>query len=335
MKTIQLLTTVALSAVTGLAAAQTLESVQDKGYLQCGVSQGLPGFSNTDDAGNWVGIDVDYCRALAAAVLGDADAVRYTPLSASARFSALTSGEIDVLSRNTTYTMTRDTQQGIDFVGVTFYDGQGIMVRKELGASSALELDGASVCTNTGTTTELNISDYFRANGMEMELVAFETSDDVVAAYDAGRCDAYTTDKSGLAAQGTKLSNPDAHMILPETLSKEPLGPAVRHGDQQWGDIARWTLLIMLEAEELGVSSANVEAEQASPSSPAIGRLLGVDSSIGEGVGLGNDFGFHIISQVGNYGEIYETNVEPLIPRAGSLNALYTEGGIMYSAPVR
>ena len=335
MKTIQLLTTVALSAVTGLAAAQTLESVQEKGYLQCGVSQGLPGFSNTDDAGNWVGIDVDYCRALAAAVLGDADAVRYTPLSASARFSALTSGEIDVLSRNTTYTMTRDTQQGIDFVGVTFYDGQGIMVRKELGVSSALELDGASVCTNTGTTTELNISDYFRANGMEMELVAFETSDDVVAAYDAGRCDAYTTDKSGLAAQGTKLSNPDAHMILPETLSKEPLGPAVRHGDQQWGDIARWTLLIMLEAEELGVSSANVEAEQASPSSPAIGRLLGVDSSIGEGVGLGNDFGFHIISQVGNYGEIYETNVEPLIPRAGSLNALYTEGGIMYSAPVR
>ena len=335
MKTIQLITTVALSAVTGLAAAQTLESVQDKGYLQCGVSQGLPGFSNTDDAGNWVGIDVDYCRALAAAVLGDADAVRYTPLSASARFSALTSGEIDVLSRNTTYTMTRDTQQGIDFVGVTFYDGQGIMVRKELGVSSALELDGASVCTNTGTTTELNISDYFRANGMEMELVAFETSDDVVAAYDAGRCDAYTTDKSGLAAQGTKLSNPDAHMILPETLSKEPLGPAVRHGDQQWGDIARWTLLIMLEAEELGVSSANVEAEQASPSSPAIGRLLGVDSSIGEGVGLGNDFGFHIISQVGNYGEIYETNVEPLIPRAGSLNALYTEGGIMYSAPVR
>jgi general L-amino acid transport system substrate-binding protein len=335
MKTIQLLTTVALSAVTGIAAAQTLESVQDKGYLQCGVSQGLPGFSNTDDAGNWVGIDVDYCRALAAAVLGDADAVRYTPLSASARFSALTSGEIDVLSRNTTYTMTRDTQQGIDFVGVTFYDGQGIMVRKELGVSSALELDGASVCTNTGTTTELNISDYFRANGMEMELVAFETSDDVVAAYDAGRCDAYTTDKSGLAAQGTKLSNPDAHMILPETLSKEPLGPAVRHGDQQWGDIARWTLLIMLEAEELGVSSANVEAEQASPSSPAIGRLLGVDSSIGEGVGLGNDFGFHIISQVGNYGEIYETNVEPLIPRAGSLNALYTEGGIMYSAPVR
>lgn len=335
MKTIQLLTTVALSAVTGLAAAQTLESVQEKGYLQCGVSQGLPGFSNTDDAGNWVGIDVDYCRALAAAVLGDADAVRYTPLSASARFSALTSGEIDVLSRNTTYTMTRDTQQGIDFVGVTFYDGQGIMVRKELGVSSALELDGASVCTNTGTTTELNISDYFRANGMEMELVAFETSDDVVAAYDAGRCDAYTTDKSGLAAQGTKLSNPDAHMILPETLSKEPLGPAVRHGDQQWGDIARWTLLIMLEAEELGVSSANVEAEQASPSSPAIGRLLGVDSSIGEGVSLGNDFGFHIISQVGNYGEIYETNVEPLIPRAGSLNALYTEGGIMYSAPVR
>ena len=335
MKTIQLLTTVALSAVTGLAAAQTLESVQNKGYLQCGVSQGLPGFSNTDDAGNWVGIDVDYCRALAAAVLGDADAVRYTPLSASARFSALTSGEIDVLSRNTTYTMTRDTQQGIDFAGITFYDGQGIMVRKELGVSSALELDGASVCTNTGTTTELNISDYFRANGMEMELVAFETSDDVVAAYDAGRCDAYTTDKSGLAAQGTKLSNPDAHMILPETLSKEPLGPAVRHGDQQWGDIARWTLLIMLEAEELGVSSANVEAEQASPSSPAIGRLLGVDSSIGEGVGLGNDFGFHIISQVGNYGEIYETNVEPLIPRAGSLNALYTEGGIMYSAPVR
>lgn len=335
MKTIQLLTTVALSAVTGLAAAQTLESVQEKGYLQCGVSQGLPGFSNTDDAGNWVGIDVDYCRALAAAVLGDVDAVRYTPLSASARFSALTSGEIDVLSRNTTYTMTRDTQQGIDFAGITFYDGQGIMVRKELGVSSALELDGASVCTNTGTTTELNISDYFRANGMEMELVAFETSDDVVAAYDAGRCDAYTTDKSGLAAQGTKLSNPDAHMILPETLSKEPLGPAVRHGDQQWGDIARWTLLIMLEAEELGVSSANVEAEQASPSSPAIGRLLGVDSSIGEGVGLSNDFGFHIISQVGNYGEIYETNLEALIPRAGSLNALYTEGGIMYSAPVR
>ena len=249
-------------AATGLAglttttahAAETLEAVKEKGFVQCGVSQGLPGFSNPDDQGNWTGLDVDFCRAIAAAVFDDPEAVKFTPLSAKVRFTALTSGEIDILSRNTTWTMSRDTDFG-EFVGVNYYDGQGFMVPTALEVSSAEELDGAAVCTNTGTTTELNVADYFRSKGMEYTVVAFEKSDEVVAAYDAGRCDVYTTDRSGIAAQRTKLSNPDDHVVLPEQISKEPLGPLVRSGDAEWGDIARWTLNCMVNAEEAGITS--------------------------------------------------------------------------------
>jgi len=239
----QLLKTIAVSAAlaatAGVANAdETLDAVKEKGFVQCGVSQGLPGFSNPDDEGNWTGLDVDFCRAMAAAIFNDAEAVKFTPLSAKVRFTALTSGEIDVLSRNTTWTMSRDSDFG-EFVGVNYYDGQGFMVPKSLGVASAMELDGAAVCTNTGTTTELNVADFFRANSMNYTVVAFEKADEVVAAYDAGRCDVYTTDRSGLAAQRTKLSAPDDHVVLPEIISKEPLGPLVRHGDNQWGDIAR------------------------------------------------------------------------------------------------
>ncbi|MEN8196827.1 MAG: amino acid ABC transporter substrate-binding protein, partial [Pseudomonadota bacterium] len=228
----------AVTVAGGAAQSATLDDVKSKGFVQCGVSQGLPGFSNPDDKGNWTGLDVDFCRALAAAVLGDAKKVKYSPLSAKVRFTALQSGEVDVLPRNTTWTFTRDTALGLDFVGVNYYDGQGFMVRKKLGIKSAKELGGAAVCTNTGTTTELNVADFLRANGMKHKVVAFEKADEVVAAYDSGRCDVYTTDRSGLAAQRTKLKNPDEHVVLPEIISKEPLGPVVRHGDNQWSDIA-------------------------------------------------------------------------------------------------
>jgi general L-amino acid transport system substrate-binding protein len=325
-----------LAATTGLAqAGETLDAVKDKGFIQCGVSQGLPGFSNPDDQGNWTGLDVDFCRAMAAAVMGDAEAVKFTPLSAKVRFTALTSGEIDVLSRNTTWTMSRDTDFG-EFVGVNYYDGQGFMVPKSLGVASALELSGAAVCTNTGTTTELNVADYFRANSMDYTVVAFEKADEVVAAYDSGRCDVYTTDRSGLAAQRTKLGKPDDHVVLPEIISKEPLGPLVRHGDNEWGDIARWTLSCMINAEEMGVSSANV-GEMASSSNPGIKRLLGTEGDLGSKIGLSNDFCANIVASVGNYAESYDRNVGPdtALKLDRGVNALWSQGGILYAPPMR
>ena len=266
---------------------KTLELIKAKGFIQCGVSQGLAGFSQSN-ADGWKGIDVDYCRSVAAAIFGDDTKVKYTPLSGKERFAALTSGEIDILSRNTTWTATRDITLGLNFVGVNYYDGQGFMVRKDLGVSSALELSGATVCANTGTTTELNVTDYFTANNMDYELVVFEKSDEVVAAYDSKRCDAYTTDASGLYAQRLKLTDPESHTILPEMISKEPLGPMVRQGDDEWFNIARWTLFAMLNAEELGVTSENVEKMKSSKN-PAIKRLLGVEGTFGEGLGLSND----------------------------------------------
>ncbi len=316
-------------------AGETLDAVKAKGFVQCGVSQGLPGFSNPDDQGNWTGLDVDFCRAMAAAVLGDADAVKFTPLSAKVRFTALTSGEIDVLSRNTTWTMSRDTDFG-EFVGVNYYDGQGFMVPKSLGVASATELSGAAVCTNTGTTTELNVADYFRANKMDYTVVAFEKADEVVAAYDAGRCDVYTTDRSGLAAQRTKLSKPDDHMVLPEIISKEPLGPLVRHGDNEWGDIARWSLNCMINAEEMGVSSANV-GDMATSSNPGIKRLVGAEGDLGSKIGLDNAFCGNIIASVGNYAESYDRNVGPDTPLKleRGVNALWSQGGVLYAAPMR
>jgi len=327
----------ASNAIAGSHGDSTLAQVKAKGFVQCGVSQGLPGFSNADDSGNWTGLDVDLCRAVAAAVFGDASKVKYSPLSAKQRFTALSSGEIDILSRNTTWTMTRDTQLGLNFAGVNYYDGQGMMVPTALGATSALQLDGANICTNTGTTTELNITDYFRANNMSFNLVAFEKADEVVAAYDAGRCDVYTTDRSGLAAQRGKLTNPDAHVVLPEIISKEPLGPVVRQGDDQWFNIVRWSLNAMINAEEMGINSGNVNATQYNQVSPGVARLVGKEGNFGEELGLSNDWAYNIIKQVGNYGESYEKHVGENTPLklARGVNALWSKGGIMYAPPIR
>jgi general L-amino acid transport system substrate-binding protein len=315
--------------------AATLDDVKGKGAVTCGVSQGLPGFSNPDSEGNWSGLDVDSCRAVAAAVFGDATKADFKPLSAKTRFTALTSGEIDMLPRNTTETLSRDAQHG-NFVGINYYDGQGFMVRKDLGVSSTKELGGAAVCTNTGTTTELNVADYFRSQGMEYTVVAFEKADEVVAAYDAGRCDVYTTDQSGIAAQRTKLSDPSAHLILPEIISKEPLGPMVRHGDDQWNDIVKWSLNCMINAEEAGITSANVD-EMKGSENPDIQRLLGTTGDLGQLLGLSNDYCYNIVKQVGNYGESFERNVGPNTPLGleRGLNALWKDGGILYAAPAR
>jgi general L-amino acid transport system substrate-binding protein len=325
-------------ATTGSAHAGAIfDAIKDKGFIQCGVNVGLAGFSNPDDAGDWSGIDVDVCRALAAAVFGDAEAVKFTPLTSKERFTALQSGEVDVLSRNTTWTLNRDSALGLDFTGVTYYDGQGFMVPKSLGVKSALELDGASVCVQTGTTTELNLADYFRANNMSYTPVVFERGDEARTAYEQGRCDTLTTDQSGLYAERIGLANPDDHIVLPEVISKEPLGPAVRHGDNQWGDIVRWTLYAMLEAEELGINSQNVDDEKANSTNPNVRRLLGVEGDMGQGIGLPADFGYQIVKQVGNYGEIFERNIgmsSPLKIERG-LNALWTDGGLQYAMPVR
>jgi general L-amino acid transport system substrate-binding protein len=327
--------TVAAAAAT-TASAGTLDDVKAKGFVQCGVSQGLPGFSNPDAQGNWSGLDVDVCRAVAAAIFGDASKVKYSSLSAKERFTALQSGEIDMLSRNTTWTSSRDTSLGLNFTGVTYYDGQGFLVRKSLGVTSALELSGASVCTQTGTTTELNIADYFRTNNMPYEVVAFEKADEVIKAYDAGRCDVFSTDASGLYAERLKLANPADHIVLPEIISKEPLGPVVRHGDDQWFDLVKWSLFAMINAEELGITSANVE-EMKSSANPEVKRLLGLDGDFGQQLGVGNDWVVNIVKGVGNYGEAFDRNVGPDTPLgiARGLNALWSKGGLQYAPPVR
>lgn len=328
-----------LTAAIGFASAAvagTLDDVKKKGFVQCGVSQGLKGFSSPDDKGNWTGIDVDFCRAVAAAVFGDQTKIKFTPLSAKERFTALQSGEIDVLSRNTTWALSRDTSLGFDFRAVTYYDGQGFMVRKNSGLKSALELDGATVCVLLGTSTNLTLADFFRANKMKYESVTFEKDDEVLAAYESGRCDAYTSDRSGLYGNRLALKNPDDNFVLPEVISKEPLGAVVRHGDNQWGDIVSWTLYAMVNAEELGVDSKNVQAKLDDPN-PEIRRLLGKEGSFGEGMGLTNEWAYHVISQLGNYAEMYERNVgmgSPLaIPRG--INALWSNGGIVYAPPIR
>jgi len=328
----------ALVAISGPAdAGETLDAVKEKGFVQCGVSTGVPGFSNPDDEGNWSGIDVDVCRGVAAALFGDPQAVKFTPLTAKERFTALQSGEVDVLSRNTTWTLTRDTALGMEFTGVTYYDGQGFMVPADLGVQSALELDGAEVCVQPGTTTELNLADYFRANNMSYEGVVLERPDEVRAAYEQGRCDVFTTDKSGLYAQRTVMTDPDAHVILPETISKEPLGPVVRHGDDEWADIVRWTLNLMIEAEEYGVSSENADDLRANSTNPTVRRILGVEGEMGKNLGLSDDFGYNIVSMVGNYGEIFARNLGPDTPikMERGINALWTDGGLQYAMPVR
>jgi general L-amino acid transport system substrate-binding protein len=326
----------AVSLAAASASAATLDDVKAKGHIQCGVSQGVIGFSNPDDQNVWTGLDVDFCRAVAAAIFNDPEAVRFTPLTAKDRFTALQSGEVDILSRNTTWTMGRDTALGLKFAGVTYYDGQGFMVRKDLGVSSASELGGASVCTQTGTTTELNLADYFRANNMEYEVVAFENNDEVIAAYEAGRCDVFTTDASGLYATRLLFANPDEHIVLPEIISKEPLGPVVRQGDDQWFNVVKWTYFALLGAEELGVNSENID-EMMDSDNPEIRRLVGAEGSFGEGIGVSNDWAVNIIKAVGNYGEIFERNVGPETPLQieRGVNNLWTEGGIQYGMPIR
>ena len=318
------------------AAGATLQKVKEAGVLKCGVSTGLPGFSSTDAKGNWEGIDVEYCRAVAAAVLKDASKVQFVPLTAKERFTALQSGEIDILSRNTTWTMQRDSALGINFVGVNYYDGQGFMVSKELGLSSAKELDGASVCIQSGTTTELNLADYFRVHGMEFKPVVFDTSDQTVKGFEAGRCDVLTSDQSQLYALRIKLADPSSAVVLPEVISKEPLGPVVAQGDDQWFNIAKWTLNVMVNAEEYGIDQANVDSMKKS-TDPNVLRLLGVDGPKGQGLGLADDWSYQVLKQVGNYGDSFERTVGTGSPLkiARGLNALWNDGGIMYAPPVR
>ncbi len=330
----------AFVALASSAGAATLEDVKAKGFVQCGVNVGLAGFSAPDDKGEWTGLDVDFCRAVAAAVFGDGTKVKFTPLSAKERFTALQSGEVDLLARNTTWTINRDTALGLNFVGINYYDGQGFMInsKKISGVNSALQLSGASICVQSGTTTELNLADYFKANKMEYSPVVFEKNEEVNAAYDSGRCDVLTTDQSGLYATRLSLAAPDDHVVLPEIISKEPLGPAVRQGDDQWFDIVKWSYYAMLNAEEFGITQANLE-EMTASTNPDILRFLGkeADTKIGTDLGLGNDWAYNIVKAVGNYGESFDRNVGAGSPLkiARGINALWSKGGLQYAPPVR
>jgi general L-amino acid transport system substrate-binding protein len=326
----------AVTANVAVAASSTMENVKKRGQLICGVNTGLAGFSAPDDKGVWKGFDVDYCRAMSAAVFGDPDKVTYKPLTGKTRFPALQSGEIDILSRNTTWTFKRDVNLGFEFVGVTYYDGQGFIARKDLGVKSAKELNDASVCIQTGTTTELNLADFFRTNKMKFKSVVVEDATEARQAYAANRCDVYTTDRSGLAAQRSVLKDPNAHVILPEIISKEPLGPVVRHGDNVWGDIARWVRNALIVAEELGVTQANVD-QMKTANNPEIKRLLGTEGDFGSMLGLSKDWAYNVIKSVGNYGEIYNRHIGPktAVGLARGVNNLWTENGILYAAPFR
>ncbi len=322
----------------GIANAATMDDVRKRGHLQCGINTGLPGFAAPDDKGVWRGFDVDLCRAVAAAVLGDAKKIKYTSLTGKTRFTALRSSEIDMLSRNTTWTFSRDVDLQLTFVGVNYYDGQGFIVPKKLGVTSAKKLGGASVCIQTGTTTELNLADFFRANNMKYQPVPIETNAEARSNYLAGRCDAYTTDASGLAATRATFNNPSDHLVLPEIISKEPLGPVVRHGDDQWADIVRWTLNAMITAEEFGLTSKNAAAMAKTTKSPEVKRLLGEENLQGrEVLKLSKDWAVNVITQVGNYGEVFEANLgkNTALGIARGVNALWTNGGLMYSPPFR
>ncbi len=326
----------ALAFVAAPASAQTLKQVQDRGQLICGSGTGLAGFGIPDDKGSWSGIDVDYCRAIAAALFNDATKVKFVPLTAKDRFTALQSSEVDVLVRTTTWTMSRDTALGMNFAGINYYDGQGFMVRKKLGVKSVMDLNGASICTQQGTTTELNLADFFRTNKLKYEVVAFASNSDTVKAYEAGRCDAFTTDASGLYAERLTLSVPADHVVLPEIISKEPLAAAVRRGDDQWLGVVKWVFYAQVNAEELGVTSKNVDAMLKSDN-PEIRRLLGVEGKFGEGMGVTNDWAYRVIKHVGNYGESFERNVgmgSRLQIERGK-NALWSKGGLQYAPPVR
>src|SRR5246500_3983259 len=336
----RVLTSIICAAALGFAVssadAQTLTTVKTRGALNCGSNPGLAGFGLPDAQGNWTGLDVDVCRAIAAAIFDDPTQAKVVPLTAKDRFTALQSGEVDLLARNTTWSMSRDTSLGLNFTGVNYYDGQGFIVRKALKVNSALELNDAAVCVQQGTTTELNLADYFRANKMKLKTVTFATSDEAIKAYDAGRCDAYTTDASGLYSERLRLANPNDHVILPEIISKEPLGPAVRHGDDQWFDIVKWTLFAMINAEELAISQKTLD-EALKSTNPEIKRFVGTEGNFGEQLGLTKDWAVRIVKHVGNYGESFERNVgegSPLKIKRG-LNALWTKGGLQYAPPIR
>jgi general L-amino acid transport system substrate-binding protein len=339
---IALILSLGVSSAFADGHGSTLDVVKERGFLKCGSNTGLAGFGLPNDAGVWEGIDVDVCRAVAAAVFGDASKVEYVPTTSKVRFTVLQSGEVDMLSRNTTWTLQRDVELGLEFVGVNYYDGQGFMVRKDLGVSSATELDGASVCIQVGTTTEMNLADYFAGNSMSYEAVPVETNSEADAAYTAGRCDVYTTDASGLYASRAGYPDPSAHVVLPEIISKEPLGPSVRHGDSAWADIVRWSLNAMIIGEELGITSANVD-EMKSSKNPEVLRLLGVNqvgdtgAGYGQWLNLSDDWAYNIIQQVGNYSESFEKHIGPNTPIniQRGLNALYKDGGILYAPPFR
>lgn len=332
---------VALAAQIGFANAQaqgskTLEQVKARGFLSCGTGPGVVGFSMPDDKGAWTGLDVDFCRGIAAAIFNDSEKVKFVPLTAKDRFTALQSGEVDVLARNGTWTLSREAELGLLWVGVNYYDGQGFMVRKKLNVNSALELSGASICVQQGTTTELNLADFFRSNNMKYEVVAFATSNEAVKAYDSGRCDAFTTDVSGLYAERLKMANADEHMVLPQIISKEPLGPAVRQGDDQWFNLVKWSLFATLNAEELGITKANVD-ERAKSNNPEIKRLLGTEGDFGKSLGLTSDWAARIVRSVGNYGEIFSRNLgeNSRLKIDRGYNKLWNKGGIQYAPPVR
>ena len=327
----------ATGVVAGVASAATLDDVKERGVLRCGTNSGLTGFAAPDANGNWEGFDVAVCRAVAAAVLGDAQAVEFVPTTPQTRFTALASGEVDILSRNTTWTFSRDNDLKFEFAGINYYDGQGFMVPTALGVTSARDLDGATVCIQTGTTTELNLADFFRSNNMDYEPVPIETNAEAQQQYLAGACDVYTTDRSGLAATRATFENPSDHVILPETISKEPLGPLVRHGDAEWGDIVRWTLNALIAAEEYGVTSANVDELAQGTENPEVNRLLGTEGDLGAMIGLESDWARRAIKSQGNYGEIFERNIgesTPIgLPRG--LNAQWQNGGLLYAPPFR
>lgn len=326
----------ALAMCATVSMADTLETTKKNGMLSCGLNTGLPGFASPDSKGVWSGLDVDVCRAVAAAVLGDASKVKFAHLNAKERFTALQSGEVDVLARNTTWTATRDTSLGLNFTGVNYYDGQGFLVKKGLGVKSAKELNGATFCIQAGTTTELNLTDYFKANKMEYKPVTYDTSAQTIEGFEAGRCDALTSDASQLYGLRTQLKDPNSAMVLPEIISKEPLGPVVRQGDDVWFNIVRWSFNAMLNAEELGVNSKNVDEMLKSPN-PEIQRLLGVTGDIGKNMGLDPKWAYYIVKQVGNYAESFDRNVgkdSPLQIDRG-LNRLWNDGGIQYGAPIR
>ena len=319
-----------------VAGAQTLKAVKDRGSLTCGVSMGLPGFSNPDDKGVWSGLDVDLCRAVAAAIFDDAGKVKYVPLNAEDRFKALQSGKIDVLSRNSTWTMSRESEFNLSFAAINYYDGQGFMIRKSAKKDSALALGGSKVCVQSGTTTQLNLADYFRANNMTYQEMTFSDADSALKAYDSGTCDVFTSDISQLYSERLKLSSPNDHVILADVISKEPLGPAVKQGDSQWLEIVKWSHFAMLNAEELGVTSKNID-EALKSQKPAVKRLVGTEGAYGEQIGLTKDWAVRSIRQVGNYAESYDRNVRTGsklgIPRG--LNHLWSEGGIQYAPPIR